>query len=57
MSIAMLFIILLLIGAVIGFSYVISVHKALTKEFEEKKWMDNSEFDYGHDVRYDYTDY
>lgn len=57
MSIAMLFIILLLIGAVIGFSYVISVHKTLTKEFEEKKWMDNSEFDYGHDVRYDYTDY
>ena len=54
---SILIILLLLSIAVIGFLYVIWVHLALKNEFEEKQWLDNSEFDYGHDVRYDYKEY
>jgi len=48
--------IILLIMAVLGILYVIHIHRTIKKEFNDKKWMDNSEFDYGHDVRYDYID-
>ena len=54
---AILIILLLLFMAAIGFIYVAFVHITLKKEYKqeckEKKWMDNSEFDYGHDVRYE----
>lgn len=49
---AILIVLILLIMAIIGFLYVISVHHSLTKEFKDKEWMDNSEYDYGHDVHY-----
>ena len=40
-----------------GFLMVQSVHLTLKDEFKEKEWMDNSEFDYGHNVRHDYTEF
>ena len=59
--IAILIVLFLLFIAAIGIIYVVFVHITLKREYEqeckEKKWVDNSEFDYGHDVRYDYTDY
>ena len=54
---AILIILFLLIVGILGILYVAHVHLTIKREFKEKKWMDNSEFDYGHDVRYDYTDY
>jgi uncharacterized membrane protein YjgN (DUF898 family) len=54
---SILIILLLLSIAVIGFLYVIWVHLTLKNEFKEKQWLDNSEFDYGHDVRYEHTDF
>lgn len=47
---AILIIMLLLILAALGILYVIHVHLTIKNEFKEKKWMDNSEYDYGHDV-------
>ena len=57
MIVALLFILLLLIMGILGILYVVHVHLTIKREFKEKKWMDNSEFDYGHDVRYDYKEY
>ena len=49
---AILIIMLLLIVAVLGLLYVIHMHLTIKTEFKDKEWMDNSEFDYGHDVPY-----
>lgn len=57
MIVALLFILFLLIMGILGILYVVHVHLTIKREFNEKKWMDNSEFDYGHDVRYDYKEY
>lgn len=54
---AILIILFLLFMAVIGLLSVVFIHLTIKKNYKDKKWMDNSEFDYGHDVRYDYTDY
>lgn len=55
---ASIFIVLLLLAiGIMGILYVMNAHRKLKNEFKDKQWMDNSEFDYGHDVRYDYTDY
>lgn len=50
---AIFILICLLALAGIGLHYVIAIHKQLKEEFKQKNWMDNSEYDYGHDVRYD----
>lgn len=55
--IALLIILFLLFMAVIGLLYVVFIQLTLKKNFKDEKWMDNSEFDYGHDVRYDYTEF
>ena len=57
MKTAILIVLLLILFSIMGFLMVLFVHLSLKDEFKEKEWMDNSEFDYGHDVRYDYTDY
>lgn len=57
MIVALLFILFLLIIGIWGILYVVHVHHTIKKEFNDRKWMDNSEFDYGHDVRYDYKEY
>lgn len=49
---AFLVILFLLIMGISGILYVVHVHLTIKREFKEKKWMDNSEFDYGHDVHY-----
>lgn len=49
---AILIIMLLLILAALGILYVIHVHLTIKNEFKDKKWMDNSEYDYGHNVHY-----
>ena len=54
---AILIILFLLIMGILRILYVVHVHLTIKREFKEKKWMDNSEFDYGHDVRYDYKEY
>lgn len=46
----------ILIAAILAFLYVAAVHAILKKEYESKNWMDNSEYDYGHDVRYNEED-
>ena len=51
--IAILVILFILLAAMAAFLYVIEVHLTLKKEYEDKQWMNNDEFDYGHDVRYD----
>lgn len=44
--------------AVMGFLYVAFVHYALKREYEmEQEEMDNSEYDYGHDVHYTTDDH
>lgn len=50
--ITILIIMFLLILAALGILYVIHVHLTIKNEFKDKKWMDNSEYDYGHDVHY-----
>ena len=50
MSILIVFSLLLIV--IVGFSYAWFVHQTIKKEFEEKNWMDNSEYDYGHNVRH-----
>ena len=57
MKTAILIVLLLIIFSIMGFLMVLSVHLTLKDEFKEKEWMDNSEFDYGHNVRQDYTEY
>ena len=54
---ALLIILFLLATGIVGILCVVHVHHTIKREFKEKKWMDNSEFDYGHDVRYDYKEY
>ena len=46
---------LLFIGAM-GFLFVIFIHLSIKKNSEEGEWLDNGEYDYGHDVRYNETD-
>jgi hypothetical protein len=54
---AILIVLLLLLFAAMGFIYVIFVHLTLKKEYEDKNWMDDDEFDYGHDIKhYNETD-
>ena len=57
MIVALFFILFLLIMGILGILCVVHVHHTIKRKFNEKKWMDNSEFDYGHDVRYDYEEY
>ena len=52
MILSILIILLLLMAAVAGLLYASIVHLTLKKEFEDKEWMDNAEYDYGHDVHY-----
>lgn len=54
---AILIIMLLLIMAILGFLYVIHIHLTIKKEFKKNDWMDNSEYDYGHDVRHNNSDF
>ena len=57
MKTAILIVLLLIIFSIMGFLMVLFVHLSLKDEFKEKEWMDNSEFDYGHNVRHDYTEF
>ena len=57
MKTAILIVLLLIIFSIMGFLMVLSVHLTLKDEFKEKEWMDNSEFDYGYNVRHDYTEF
>ncbi len=57
MKAAILIVLLLAIFSMIGFLVVLFTHITLKDEFKDKTWMDNSEFDYGHDVHYDNTDF
>ena len=57
MKTAVLIVLLLILFSIMGFLMVLFVHLSLKDEFKEKEWMDNSEFDYGHNVRHDYTEY
>ena len=57
MKTAILIVLLLIIFSIMGFLMVLSVHLTLKDEFKGKEWMDNSEFDYGHNVRHDYTEF
>ena len=57
MKTAIFIVLLLIIFSIMGFLMVLSVHLTLKEEFKEKEWMDNSEFDYGHNVRHDYTEF
>ena len=52
MMLSILFIIFAIIVAIAGLLYASFVYYTLNKEFEKKEWMYNSEYDYGHDVRY-----
>lgn len=52
MILIVIVIFLLVLLAISGLLYASFVHKTLTKEFKEKEWMDNSEYDYGHDVHH-----
>lgn len=54
---ALIIVLLLILFSIMGFLMVLFVHLSLKDEFKEKEWMDNSEFDYGHNVRHDYTEY
>lgn len=54
---ALLIILFLLATGIVGILCGVHVHYTIKREFNDKQWMDNSEFDYGHDVRYDYIDY
>lgn len=59
--IAILIILFLFFMAAIGILYVAFVHITLKRGYDQQckddKWVDNSEFDYGHNVNHDYTDY
>ena len=57
MKTAILIVLLLIIFSIMGFLMVLFVHLSLKDEFKEKEWMDNSEYDYGHNVRHDYTEF
>lgn len=57
MKTAILIVLLLILFSIMGFLMVLFVHLSLKDEFKEKEWMDNSEFDYGHNVPHDYTEY
>ena len=50
-------ILVLLIIIVAALLNVFLAYLALREEFKEEDWMDNSEFDYGHDVQQDYKDF
>ena len=52
MIIAIIIILALLAIALAGMFYVAAVHYAIKKEYEQEEILDNSEFDYGHDVRH-----
>ena len=43
---------ILFAAAFLGLVYVAYVHVSLKSEFKDKEWMDNSEYDYGHNVNY-----
>lgn len=45
-------IILLLLMAILGFFYAGFIHICLKREFKDKELLDNSEYDFGHDVQY-----
>ena len=50
MMVLFVVLIILLLMGISGVCYVVYVHY-LIKNSED--WMDNSEYDYGHDVKYD----
>lgn len=54
---ALIIVLLLIMLSIIGIIYVAYVHFTLKKEYEEKQYVDNSEFDYGHNVRHYYTEF
>lgn len=47
-------ILLILVGILI---YLIADLICFNQESKKKKWMDNSEYDYGHDIRHDSLEY
>ena len=53
MMVLVLVLIVLLLMAISGICYAVYVHYSI-KNSEE--WMDNSEYDYGHDVHYELDD-
>ena len=53
MRVLVLVLIILLLMAISGICYAVYVHYSI-KNSEE--WMDNSEYDYGHDVHYELDD-
>jgi flagellar basal body-associated protein FliL len=53
MNVLILILIVLLLIGVSGICYAVYVH-FLIKNSDD--WMDNSEYDYGHDVRYEEDD-
>lgn len=49
---AFLVILLLFLVGLAGVLFAIRIHLTLKEEFRKKQWMDNSEYEYGHDVHY-----
>lgn len=52
MILSILIIFTLLMIAIAGVLYVSIIHYNLKNELEEKDWMENSEYDYGHNINY-----
>lgn len=52
MMASILIVLCLLLIAALGMLYVAYVHLTLEEEFKDKEWMDNSEYDYGHNVHH-----
>lgn len=50
----MCLILLILVGILI---YLIAALICFNQESKKKKWMDNYEYDYGHDIRHDSLEY
>lgn len=49
---AFLVILFLSLVGLAGVLFVIHIHLSLKRDFKEKQWIDNSEYEYGHDVHY-----